>query len=268
MNARKILGLAALSTVYLAGLAAEVSSSMSAAEILGPVYAEVKTAGKAVRVSEAGTLALLPPLPAAEPFRAAIAAEKPALLVEAVFALPRKAPATEAGRAAELASIYGLLGALNTLEGIQYWSVSRNTWRTFYAESYRVDGPETKRRLPDPPAPKPGAIPPLENATVFQRDLSFGANLYRYSFRGYAEAVSLESTNLTKMSVGPLPVLAVGALKTRVLVVQAVDAILFFVASGAEAPGVFKGRLQESFGNRAEALFRWFQEKSAPFLKP
>jgi hypothetical protein len=254
-------------TLSTALLSAEAFLPRSAAELLGAeAYGEATAKGKAVRVSQGGLPTLLPSHPAAEAFRAAISAEKPGVLVEAAFVLPRKLSPASGAAAAELASIYGLLGSLGSLEGIQYWSASRNTWRTFYAESYRVDGPDTKRRLADPPPPRPGAIPSSESVFAFQRDLSFGANLYRYEFRSFAEAASLESTNLTRMSYGIVPVLAPEALRTRVLVLQARDALVFYAASGANAPGIFRGKLEESFGNRAEALFRWFAEESKAFI--
>jgi hypothetical protein len=263
---RRFLTLPTLILISAALLAAEPSGLRSAAEILGSEHSLIEAEGKAIHVAEDGAVTLLPRHPAADAFRAAIASEKPALLVEALFVLPRTGPSTKAGRSEELAAIYGLLGSFNSLEGIEYWSASRKTWRTFYAESYRVDGSETKRRISDPPAPKPGAVPLSEETLVFQRDLSFGANLYRYSFRGYDAAVSLESTNLTMMSYSIVPVLAVGALKTRLLVFQTSDAILFYAASGADVPGVFRGKLRDSFSNRAEALFRWFTREAKSLL--
>jgi len=236
----------------------------SAADLIGrAAFDEALASGKAVRLSSGSAPSLLPAHQAAEALRAALAAEKPTVLVEAAFVLPRKAPDEATGRAAELASIYGLLRSLGSLQGIEYWSASRNKWRTFYAESYRIDGLETKRKLADPPAPAPGAVPAAEGVFAFQRDLSFGSNYYRYDFRSFADAVSLESTNLTRMSYGPVPVMAVGALKTRLLVIQARDAILFYAASGADAPSIFRGKLEDSFGNRAEALFRWFAKAYA-----
>jgi hypothetical protein len=262
ISAALVLALGA--AVGAVSLAAQAPVYRSAAELIGrTAYEEAVSAGKAVRVSSASAPTLLPAHSAAEFIRAALAAETPSILVEAAFVLPRALPGTGIARATELASIYGLLASLGSLEGIQYWSASRNTWRTFYAESYRVDGPETKRRVADPSPPAPGAIPASERAFAFQRDLSFGSNYYRYDFRAFPDAVGLESTNLTRMSYGPVPVMAVEALKTRLLVIQASDAIVFYAASGADAPGLFRGKLEASFGNRAEALFRWFSAARA-----
>jgi hypothetical protein len=245
----------------LAGAQALGAQGRTIASLLVPEAASaIASAGKATKRSE-GVPAYLPLHPASEALREAIATQKSSILVEAVFVLKRKARADAAGREAELASIYGHVRALGSLAGIQYYSITYGKTRTFYEESYLIDGPETKRRLPDPPEPAPGAIPPAETAYALQRDTSFGSNLYRYDYSYSGDAILLSSSNLTRMSLGPIPVMAPGDLDTRLLVIQAEDGILFYVASGARAPGLMKGHLEGSFANRAEALFKWFSDR-------
>ncbi len=233
-----------------------------------PYFEELLSKGKAVRTSETGLPALLPASPGSQTIRSAIAAEKPGILVETVFLLPRAAPSDESGLRAELAGIYGLLRSFASLEGIQYYSASHRAMRTLYAESYRIDDPVTRTRLPDPPPPPASAIPAAESLFALQRDLSFGSNVYGYNFLGIEGAVVVEVSNLSRMSYGILPIAAPGALKTRLFVVQAADAIIFYTESGAKAPGIFRARLEESFSNRAAALFAWFSAKSGAYLKP
>jgi hypothetical protein len=189
------------------------------------------------------------------------------VLVEAVFSLPRAKPEGAAATAGELASIYGILKSLGSLQGIEYYSASHKAMRILYAESWIVDGPGSKTRLPDPAPPASGSLPSAETLFAFQRDLSFGANSYRYDYAVFPRAVLLRSGNLTRMSYGIVPVLAPEALAMRLLVIQADDAILFYAVSGASAPGIFKGKLEESFSNRAEALFRWFSAKFSALNK-
>jgi hypothetical protein len=255
------LCLAFIATLYFApGVHAQ---GRMAASLLPPeAAAQLAAAGKASR-SGSGVPAFLPDHPASAAIRSAIAAENPSLLVEAVFTLPRPRPANAAARATELASIYGILRSLGSLQGIEYYSASRKTMRTLYAESYIVDGPETKVRLSDPVFPAPGSIPASETVYAVQRDLSFGENTYRYEYDTFSDGVLLKSTNITRMSYGVLPALSSGALATRLFVIQADDAIIFYAESGANAPGILKGRLEESFANRADALFKWFAAKAA-----
>lgn len=223
------------------------------------VIASLAQTGRVVRLSVGGEAGLLPSHPRAEELRSAILGEKPTILVETLFALKRPRPAEPGAAGAELALVYGILRSVGSLQGIEYWSASRNRMRVFYEESWRVDDPVAKRRLPDEPAPAPGAIPASETVYAHQKDLTFGTNLYRFDYSFRDDAILAVQTNLTKMLYGFVPVLAPGALRTRILVVRAEDAIAFYAVSGADAPGIFRGRLESSFSNRAEALFRWFE---------
>jgi hypothetical protein len=231
-------------------------------------YDEMLAKGKAVRTSEKGLPVLLPKDGSAAAIRDAFAAEKPGILVETVFVLARSAPPDAAARARELAGILGLLRSFTSLEGIQYYSASHGSMQTLYAESYRIDAPDTRLRLDDPPAPAPSAAFPEETLYAFQRDLSFGANVYRYVFRSLADAASAEITNLTRMHYGIIPLVGPEGLKMRLLVVQASDGIVFYVASGSASAGIFRARLQESFSNRATALFNWFTAHKSAYLAP
>jgi hypothetical protein len=224
------------------------------------VFAELSTAGKIIKTSE-GEPKFLPWHEGSAEIASAITAQHPDLLVEAVFFLPRASVDSNPARESELAAIYGLLRSFSSLEGIEYYSASRKTMRTFYAESYRIADPTSRTRVPDPPPPKPGAIPASEVLFSYQRDLSFGANVYRYDFSTRRDAIAFTCVNQTRMSYGIMPVLAPKALATRVLIIRASDGILFYAASGADAPGIFRAKLNDSFGNRAEALFGWFSSR-------
>jgi len=224
------------------------------------LFARLSVAGKLIETSD-GNPGFLPQHDAAAAIRSAIAAQGPDLLVEAVFFLRRPSADSTPAREAEFADIYGLLRSFSLLEGIEYYSASRRAMRTFYAESYRIADPDSRSKVPDPRAPTPGAIPASEVLYSFQRDLSFGANVYRYDFAAGRDAISFSCVNQTRMSFGIVPVIAPKALATRVLVIRASDGIVFYAASGADAPGIFRTKLNDSFGNRAEALFRWFSSR-------
>jgi hypothetical protein len=247
---------------------AGAQSLPSAADILGQaVCAEIAAEGKAMRTSADTVPTLLPDHRSAEGMRTAIGSEKAGVLVETASLLPAKASEDTAARRRQLASIYGLMRSFSSLQGIEYYSISHGRMRTLYAESYRIDGPDSRQRIPDPPVPPPDAIPTAETIYAFQRDLSFGANVYAHSFACMPEAVRVEATNLTRMSFGIIPVLAPHALHTRLLVIQAAEGIIFYIESNAAAPGFLRSRLGESFANRAAALFVWFEKASASFLR-
>jgi len=259
-----VVGRVAAAALVLAVLApADIAAEgSSAADIIGKTaYTEVLAKGKAVRTGSGPSLALLPANVSAEGIRAEVAAEKPSVVVETVFALPRARAADPNGRKAELAAIYGLMRSFGTLQGIEYYSVSHKAMRVLYVESYRIDDEVKRARLPDPAAPAADSIPASETILAFQKDQSLGANVYRYSFRSLPDSVLVEAINLTRMSYGIVPMVAPGGFKTRIIVIAADDAIVFYAASTSDAPGIIRSRLGESLANRAEAMFRWFSAK-------
>ena len=219
--------------------------------------AAVLIRGEELRRSSTGreaAVAWSPSHPLAAGVQSDLRAEGPDVVVEALYLWkkPRSAaPATE------LLTVYNVLRAVGTLQGIEYWSASRNTMRLFYEESWRVVSPEDRARVPDQ---RVAVVPPAETFTVWQKDLSFGGNLNRLDYRTAPDGVLLESVNLTRMYYKFVPMAAPGALKVRVLVLNTDEGILFWAVSSARAavvPGV-RGKLEDSFGNRAEAVFRWF----------
>ncbi len=259
-----VVGLAL--ALSLASVSQNIGAQASRPQTLESLYGRtilgsLSTMGKVVRVAYKGDPSLLPDHPGSAALKSAIMATTPSIMVETLFALARTRPQDPAAAATELAGIYGYLRAIGSLQGIEYWSASRNELRTFYAESYRIDDPVTRKRLPDPPAPLPGKIPASESLFAFQRDLSFGSNVYSYAYSYSEDNFIVTQTNLTRMSYGLIPIIARGALSTRLFVIRADDAIVFYAVSGADAPGVFKSKLEVSFSNRAEALFRWFESK-------
>jgi hypothetical protein len=196
--------------------------------------------------------------PAFDALKDELRKEKPGILAEALFLLPRPAPDDSSD---EMLRIYRQLTAIGSLQGIDYWSESRQVWRTFYAESWRVADATSTERLADEPVE---AIPPAKTLYAFQRDLSFGSNTYRYDYHfirnGAAPAILLVQTNLTRMSYGILPILGAEGLRTRILVIPTREGILFYAVSAANAPPIpiLGGKLSDSFSNRAAALFKWF----------
>ena len=120
----------------------------------------------------------------------------PGILVETLY-LYKKPAAGNAWSAAERAGLYNQLLSLSTLAGIQYYSASRKAMRTFYESSVVIDGPDTKKPIPDPAYPAPPA-----SLTLYarQKDLTFGDNIYRYDYRTTQDAIFFMQENLTSLN--------------------------------------------------------------------
>ena len=114
---------------------------------------------------------------------------EPNILVETLscYAKPRRTAADSGApwSETERAGLFNQVLALSTLTGIQYYSASRGTMRTFYESSQVIDGPDTKRVIPDPVYAEPPAALTLY---ARQKDLTFGDNLYRYDYQTRPDA--------------------------------------------------------------------------------
>jgi hypothetical protein len=181
----------------------------------------------------------------------------PGLFVESLYRYEKPAGPAADWTAAERLRLYNEATALSSLEGIQYYSASRKTMRTFYDYSRIIDGPETRQVLPDPAF---ADVPAEQRLYARQRDLTFGDNIYRYDYLALDDALIFVQQNLTAMNVGIIPAVGKNRLRSVAAVIDAGDSLLIYIASMAKAaslPGL-GGRIGNSFTNRAEAILKWF----------
>jgi len=192
---------------------------------------------------------------------------EPSIMVETLH-LYRK-PA-EAGKttwsAKEEAALYNKIVALSTLAGLQYYSASRGAMRTFYETSSVIDGPSSKKSVPDPVY----SVPPAE-LTIYarQKDLTFGDNIYQYDYITASGAMIFTQQNLTSLSYGIFRAVGKNNLRSTVAVMDAGEYLLVYAASMAKAaslPGM-RERVGSSFANRAEAILHWFSDQADKAFK-
>jgi hypothetical protein len=187
------------------------------------------------------------------------------ILVESLL-LYRKSTGASAGTTgteahawstAERTALYNQALALSTLTGIQYFSTSRNRMRTFYEISTIIDGPETGNPLEDPVY----TLPPAELVLYArQKDLTFGENIYRYTYYARPEALIFVQENVTSMKVGIIPAVGKNRLRSAVSVIDAGSCLIVYAVSMARAASVpgMSQRIRASFSTRAEAILKWF----------
>jgi len=146
--------------------------------------------------------------------------------------------------------------AISTLAGIQYYSASRSEMRTFYEYSRVIDGPNTKNVIADPVFPQPAPL------TLYARqiDLTFGDNVYRYDYSVADSTVIFTQENITALSIGIIPVINRGRLRSVLAVFDCGDSILLYALSMVNAVSVsgLRDRISNSFNSRAEAVLKWF----------
>ncbi|MDR1253097.1 MAG: hypothetical protein LBK62_13190 [Treponema sp.] len=193
----------------------------------------------------------------------------PNLLVETLYRYQKLRPAatgTSAWNDAERTGLFNQALAISTLTGVQYYSASRGTMRTFYKSSQVIDGPNSKKAVPDPVYAAP---PPSLTLYARQEDLTFGDNIYRYDYRTTADAFFFVQENLTALTVGIIPAVGKNKLRSVMAVIDCGDSLLIYAVSMAKAvslPGMGE-RIGESFSTRTEALLKWFTGRADGVLE-
>ena len=184
---------------------------------------------------------------------------EPNILVETLY-LYRK-PSGQAGNGGwgpeERTGLFNKLTALSSLKGIQYYSESRKTMRTFYETSQVIDSPEKKNPLPDPVF---ASVPASHSLYARQKDLTFGDNIYRFDYRAGTDSFFFMQENVTAMTAGIIPAIGKNKLKSVFAVIDTGDSLLLYaaaIAKTASLPGM-GDRIGVSFTNRAIAVINWF----------
>ena len=181
----------------------------------------------------------------------------PNVMIETLFLFQKPNGADMTGwTAAEQTALYNELVAISSLQGIQYFSTSRNTMRTFYETSSVIDSPSTKRPLPDPVY---AALPSILSLYAQQRDLTFGDNTYQYTYHLSPGSLFMAQKNITPMRYGIITAVGRDNLNSIIALLDAGDSILVYVVSMARTasfPGV-RDRVGASFSTRAEAILEW-----------
>ncbi|MDR0539789.1 MAG: hypothetical protein LBG74_04705 [Spirochaetaceae bacterium] len=236
--------------------------SFSLNEILAPGYEEELAAKGSITRNyyEKPELALLPRYePLIKLLENEFAARMPNITVESLRLYTK--PAGRAWSKTERAALYNEILALSTLSGIQYYSRSRKKMRTLYEKSEYIDLPETKNPLHDPVY----ETPPLEiKAFVRQKDLTFGDNVYQYTYYADDHSFIIFQKNSAVVTLGPVPIIDKNNMCSCAAIIDTEKYLLIYMVSFVKAgmiPGL-KQQISESVNNRLTALLGWFASRA------
>lgn len=197
---------------------------------------------------------LIPETPFSRDIQNRVAAIDPNLGVESLYLLPY--PDGESYQDAVEKSAQ-ILFQVSSMEGIEYYSASRERMRTLFTESRFVDNMENRRPLPDPSFEE---IPVYRNFTILQTDLTFGTNIYNTDFYSDAGVLRFSMQNMTKMKYKFVTMVSPEALEIHLLVYPLPEGILFYGVCSVDSLSFFglERKKKDSFYHRIEALKGWF----------
>ena len=175
--------------------------------------------------------------------------------------LYRKPSSQGSWAVSERADLYNGILAISTLKGLEYYSKSRKAMRLLYETSMVIDGPSSKNPRPDPVF----RVPPAEvSVYVRQKDLTFGDNIFQFTYYADESSFIVALENVTGLTYGPVTVIGKNKFFSAIAVIDCGPYLLVYAASIARAsmlPGM-KQRASESILNRANALLGWFNQKA------
>ena len=163
----------------------------------------------------------------------------------------------------DITTLYNSLRAVSELQGVDYFSASRNRFRVLYHESYFVADPASRAPLPDPVAT---AAPAVNTRYLFQRDSTFGRNVYEATYLADSRSVYLHLTNLSTMWWSIIPLVPPGNFRTLIVVFPTDAGLLLYAVAALRAIDVsfVRERGQTSLANRLNALERWLTGTGHP----
>ena len=187
------------------------------------------------------------------------------LRIEALALLPVGRAYAQRSPKAILDELGAILCSVESQTGLEYWSASRGKMRTLYESVYKIDDESSRKPVDIPSGAEAATLEPGRSLEflAFQKDTSFGANVYRYALRRGDKSLSLESENLTVIRYLMLPFVSPGKMQSRLWVIPCREGLLLYFTMTIQSINFAAERVFESAGNRALALLGWLAREAS-----
>jgi len=174
--------------------------------------------------------------------------KEPVFLAEMLYEIP--------SNGVDINDISKILRSFSTMEGIEYYSNSRNKYDVLYKSCYTISDPKKQTKIPDNTEENANGL----KLYMFQDDNSFGKTSYEVTFWQTENEVAMNAVNMS-----PLYVKFVKAVKTEnvcltLYVREENEKILVYILAQADFASIpfVDGKIKDSLTARIEALFNWF----------
>lgn len=211
--------------------------------------------------TSSATMDLAPVSPFTAEISASLTNLAPRIGIEVTLPIPVQAQVFSDGGIAQVVEI---LQRVQTMEGIEYWSASRETMRVLYRQSYRIASPSDRVRQADIAIMPQGEETRI---TVFQEDGTFGENVYLFTYNYQENTVFLTMENASTMTYRFIPMVRPHNLRTYILVQfhEELQELRFYGNIAVRVPTILgmENRARDSFTNRIVAIQNWFVDQLA-----
>lgn len=146
---------------------------------------------------------------------------------------------------------------ISGMEGLEYYSASRQKIWLLFEQSYTIDNPDSGIEIPDPVI---DSVPNKGITYVFQKDTTFGSNISSLTYLASDNAIRMTITNITPYKYGIIRIIRPGNMHLHVAIYLLDDYLLYYGTFGARSGNyfLFEKKIHESFLNRLKALFGWY----------
>ena len=153
--------------------------------------------------------------------------------------------------------VYNILRSISSLQGIEYYSASRERMRTLFAEAWAINDPDDKEKIADPLVDR---IPASDTVYIHQKDLTFGKNISKVEYQSRDNCFRMNIVNLTTMTYMFFPLVGKENMSMQMLIVPSQEGVLFYGLNTVDVMDlkIFHNKMRDSFTNRMIALYNWF----------
>lgn len=258
MNKTPLATLAVGALLSVGPLAAQTPDASSYFSFLSQADKQTLLSQSELTASGASYAAL--PLGRKAPFGTEVAAglsvKGSSVAIEGLFLFPRPTGNVEL-------SLYNAVNAVASMEGLEYYSVTRKRMEPLILASWRVASKENPQRVPDPTFT---TIPAYQKAVVFQKDNKLGDGLSELTWKALPEGGTvLTIKNLQTLNYGILPLVEPGNLQMLFVLLPLADKVAVYGVMEAKTAQLFglERSKDESFRNRMRALASWLGQRIA-----
>lgn len=218
--------------------------------------ADRKTLFDQREVTASGTSASVLPLGTKAPFapqvRSGLTVNPSTVAIEGFFLFDRPQDVD--------VGLYNAVNAVASMEGLEYYSVSRKRYEPLILQSWRVESVEKPTKLADPVFK---TVPPYQRAIIFQKDNKLGSGYSELTWRMSEGTIVITLKNLQSLNFGILPLVEPGNLQMLFVVVPLADKVAVYGVMEAKTAQLFglERSKDESFRNRMRALASWLGQR-------
>jgi hypothetical protein len=160
----------------------------------------------------------------------------------------------------EFLTLFNSLRRISDLSYLEYYNSRKDDTNELFYDSYAVDGPENRARIPDPTV---SLIPSEDSVWVLQGLPPFGTILSEYTYRSQGRAFLFAGTNEDTLTYRNVPVVRSGNMITNIVVISGDGYVLMYGIGAVKAFkmfGLLDDRIEAAFSGRTEGLFNWYRD--------